>query len=264
MRLSTTLVPALLVFLQLCIGSSLSKRQNDQNRGGRRIKARRTKSKSWSEVGESPDFTSRIMPRTSHPEVSDPDPPSLADVGQQPANSNRKRQHGHDPPRHVNIRHGKKLRRRPPQSQALSASQKREKKKKQKKRAMRNMRKKTAHLSQPHAQAGETGRKHALTPIRYDDGNIKDNQWCPPCDVRNCPLVSPDTCLGSIHKDWCGCCPVCNETEIYHQEASPTIVATLAWAKDNSTTPGKILRLKGVKVRSFQSMIRSFIQLRCT
>ena len=34
--------------------------------------------------------------------------------------------------------------------------------------------------------------------------------YCGPCDTRNCPLVSAETCQGQVVKDRCGCCPFCD------------------------------------------------------
>ena len=49
---------------------------------------------------------------------------------------------------------------------------------------------------------------------------------CGPCDTRNCPLVSAETCKGQVVKDRCGCCPFCDTLK-----PATSLVST-----ENSTT----------------------------
>ena len=38
---------------------------------------------------------------------------------------------------------------------------------------------------------------------------VKIPKNCPPCDVRQCTTMTPESCNGHIIKDRCHCCPVC-------------------------------------------------------
>ena len=66
---------------------------------------------------------------------------------------------------------------------------------------------------------GETGilRNHryranrAGNDLRHYQPSAGDpGPYCGPCDTRNCPLVSAETCQGQVVKDRCGCCPFCD------------------------------------------------------
>lgn len=48
-------------------------------------------------------------------------------------------------------------------------------------------------------------------PSRRD--RVKIPQNCPPCDVRQCSTMTPESCDGRIIKDRCHCCPICVEAD---------------------------------------------------
>lgn len=52
-----------------------------------------------------------------------------------------------------------------------------------------------------------------LAPLCLAIPDVEDSDCPNPCDLRNCPLVSPDECTGQIVKDSCYCCPVCEPAE---------------------------------------------------
>eukprot|EP00919_Chromeraceae_sp_WS-2016_P031589 GHVR01074661.1.p1 GENE.GHVR01074661.1~~GHVR01074661.1.p1 ORF type:complete len:114 (+),score=18.47 GHVR01074661.1:475-816(+) len=49
-----------------------------------------------------------------------------------------------------------------------------------------------------------------------------DTPFCAPCDLKECPNdVTPETCEGTVIKDDCNCCPIC-QTAALSMPATPT------------------------------------------
>ena len=69
-----------------------------------------------------------------------------------------------------------------------------------------------------------------VTNTRHYQGSAGDpGSYCGPCDTRNCPLVSAETCQGQVVKDRCGCCPFCDTLK-----PATSLVST-----ENNTTASK-------------------------
>jgi hypothetical protein len=63
-----------------------------------------------------------------------------------------------------------------------------------------------------------------------------DTPFCSPCDLKQCPRdVTPESCQGTVIKDECNCCPICEANTLSIPPAPPT---TLAATVTNDT--GKI------------------------
>ncbi len=88
-----------------------------------------------------------------------------------------------------------------------------------------------AGILRGHRNRGERGNKAAFKDFtkvnlesedKYETSNGEVTPYCGPCDTRNCPLVSAETCAGQVLKDKCGCCPFCDTANII---TAPPIIA---------------------------------------